>query len=39
MNLLGHDLGTFRLPMVDASEDEVEQLRACLERAGVLAAA
>lgn len=39
MNLLGHDLGGFRLPMVDASPDEVEQLRACLERAGVLARA
>jgi 4-hydroxy-tetrahydrodipicolinate synthase len=39
MNLLGHDLGGFRLPMVEATEDEVAQIRACLERAGVLAAA
>jgi 4-hydroxy-tetrahydrodipicolinate synthase len=36
MNLLGHDLGGFRLPMVEASDDEVEQIRACLARAGVL---
>ena len=24
MNLLGHDLGGFRLPMVDATEDELD---------------
>jgi 4-hydroxy-tetrahydrodipicolinate synthase len=36
LNLLGHDLGGFRLPMVDASTDETTQIRACLERAGVL---
>jgi 4-hydroxy-tetrahydrodipicolinate synthase len=36
LNLLGHDLGGFRLPMVDASADETAQIRACLERAGVL---
>jgi 4-hydroxy-tetrahydrodipicolinate synthase len=36
LNLLGHDLGGFRLPMVEASEDEAAQVRACLERAGVL---
>jgi len=36
LNLLGRDLGGFRLPMVDASEDEAAQIRACLERAGVL---
>jgi 4-hydroxy-tetrahydrodipicolinate synthase len=39
MNMLGHDLGGFRLPMVDASDDESAQIRACLERSGVLAAA
>jgi 4-hydroxy-tetrahydrodipicolinate synthase len=39
LNLLGHDLGGFRLPMVDASEDEVAQIRACLERGRVLASA
>jgi 4-hydroxy-tetrahydrodipicolinate synthase len=36
LNLLGHDVGGFRLPMVDASDDELEQIRACLSRAGVL---
>jgi 4-hydroxy-tetrahydrodipicolinate synthase len=36
LNLLGHDVGGFRLPMVEASEDEAAQIRACLERAGVL---
>jgi 4-hydroxy-tetrahydrodipicolinate synthase len=36
LNLLGHDIGGFRLPMVEASEDETAQIRACLERAGVL---
>jgi 4-hydroxy-tetrahydrodipicolinate synthase len=36
MNLLGHDLGGYRLPMVEPTEQELEQVRACLERAGVL---
>ena len=39
LNLLGHEVGGFRLPMVDASDAELEQIRACLERAGVLSAA
>jgi 4-hydroxy-tetrahydrodipicolinate synthase len=39
LNLLGHDLGGFRLPMVDATGDEIEEIRVCLERAGVLSAA
>ena len=39
LNLLGHELGGFRLPMVDASDDEIRKIRGCLERAGVLAAA
>jgi len=39
LNLLGHDLGGFRLPMVEASGDELERIRACLERAGVLSGA
>ena len=39
LNLLGHDVGGFRLPMVDASDDEIRKIRGCLERAGVLAAA
>jgi 4-hydroxy-tetrahydrodipicolinate synthase len=36
LNLLGHDVGGFRLPMVDASSGELEQIRGCLARAGVL---
>ena len=36
LNLLGHELGGYRLPMVDPTEDELDQVRACLERAGVL---
>lgn len=39
LNLLGHNLGGFRLPMVEASEDEAAQIRACLERGRVLAPA
>jgi 4-hydroxy-tetrahydrodipicolinate synthase len=36
MNLLGHELGGYRLPMVDPTDQELEQVRACLERAGML---
>jgi 4-hydroxy-tetrahydrodipicolinate synthase len=36
MNLLGHDLGGWRLPMVEPTDDELDAVRACLERAGVL---
>src|SRR5579884_1477475 len=36
LNLLGHEAGGFRLPMVEASDDELAQIRACLARAGVL---
>jgi 4-hydroxy-tetrahydrodipicolinate synthase len=39
LNLLGHEAGGFRLPMVEATEAEAEQVRACLERAGVLSTA
>lgn len=39
LNLLGHEIGGFRLPMVEATEDETEQIRACLERGRVLAPA
>jgi len=39
LGLLGHDVGGFRLPMVDASEDELAQIRNCLSRGGVPAAA
>jgi len=36
MNLLGHDLGGYRLPMVEPTEHELAQVRGCLERAGML---
>jgi 4-hydroxy-tetrahydrodipicolinate synthase len=36
MNLLGHELGGYRLPMVDPTDDELARVRDCLERAGVL---
>jgi 4-hydroxy-tetrahydrodipicolinate synthase len=36
LGLLGHNVGGFRLPLVDASDDELEQIRGCLERGGVL---
>jgi 4-hydroxy-tetrahydrodipicolinate synthase len=39
LNLLGHDVGGLRLPLVEASEDEKSQIRDCLERLGVLEAA
>jgi 4-hydroxy-tetrahydrodipicolinate synthase len=39
LNLLGHEVGGYRLPMVDPTEQELERIRACLERAGVLSAA
>jgi 4-hydroxy-tetrahydrodipicolinate synthase len=39
LNLTGHEVGGHRLPMVEADEDELAQVRSCLERAGLLAAA
>ena len=39
LNLLGHDVGGLRLPLVDADEGEVARVRDCLERLGVLSAA
>jgi 4-hydroxy-tetrahydrodipicolinate synthase len=39
LNLLGHETGGYRLPMVDPTERELEEIRGCLERAGVLSAA
>ena len=36
LNLLGHDVGGHRLPLVEATEDEVAAVRDCLERLGVL---
>jgi 4-hydroxy-tetrahydrodipicolinate synthase len=39
LNLLGHEVGGLRLPLVNATEDEVALVRAGLEAAGVLSPA
>jgi 4-hydroxy-tetrahydrodipicolinate synthase len=39
LNLLGHQVGGSRLPLVEASDDEIARVRDCLERLGVLTAA
>ena len=39
LNLAGHRVGGLRLPLVEASDDEVARVRSCLERLGVLSAA
>jgi 4-hydroxy-tetrahydrodipicolinate synthase len=39
LNLLGHDVGGFRLPLVDATPEEEAAVRGCLERLGLLHAA
>jgi 4-hydroxy-tetrahydrodipicolinate synthase len=36
LNILGHDVGGLRLPMVEATTDEQARVRGCLERLGVL---
>jgi 4-hydroxy-tetrahydrodipicolinate synthase len=36
LDLLGHDVGGLRLPLVEASDDEREAVRGCLERLGLL---
>jgi 4-hydroxy-tetrahydrodipicolinate synthase len=36
LNLLGRDVGGVRLPLVEASDDEVAEIRSCLERVGLL---
>ena len=36
LNLLGHDVGGHRLPLVEATEDERDAVRDCLERLGLL---
>lgn len=36
LNLLGHDVGGLRLPMVEATDDEKYTIRDCLERLGAL---
>jgi 4-hydroxy-tetrahydrodipicolinate synthase len=37
LNLAGHDVGGLRLPLVDASDREQAQVRAMLDRHGLLA--
>jgi 4-hydroxy-tetrahydrodipicolinate synthase len=39
LNLRGHEVGGLRLPLVEATEQETEQIRSCLERLGALVAA
>jgi len=36
LNLLGHDVGGVRLPLVEASDDELAEIRDCLERLRLL---
>jgi 4-hydroxy-tetrahydrodipicolinate synthase len=36
LNLLGHGVGGHRLPLVAPTEDEIAQVRGCLERLGLL---
>ena len=37
LNLLGHDVGGVRLPLVEATDEERDAVRSCLERLGLLA--
>jgi 4-hydroxy-tetrahydrodipicolinate synthase len=37
LSLLGHDVGGLRLPLVEATGDERDAVRGCLERLGLLA--
>jgi len=39
LNLLGHEVGGLRLPLVEATEDELTEIRSVLERAGLTAPA
>jgi 4-hydroxy-tetrahydrodipicolinate synthase len=38
LNVLGHEVGGHRLPLVDPTAGELEQVKSCLERGGVLSA-
>ena len=38
LRLLGHPVGGHRLPLVDATDDEIARVRGCLERLGLLVA-
>jgi 4-hydroxy-tetrahydrodipicolinate synthase len=39
VNLLGHNVGGYRLPLVPPTEDELERVRDCLARLGLLVTA
>jgi 4-hydroxy-tetrahydrodipicolinate synthase len=39
MRMLGHEVGGFRLPLVEASDDEAEEIRVVLERHGLTSSA
>jgi 4-hydroxy-tetrahydrodipicolinate synthase len=39
LNLLGHEVGGLRLPLVEANDAEVARVRSCLERIGLPVAA
>ena len=39
LNLLGHEVGGLRLPLVEASEEELAEIQSVLERAGLTAPA
>jgi 4-hydroxy-tetrahydrodipicolinate synthase len=39
LNLLGHDVGGLRLPLVEANDAEIASVRDCLERLGALSPA
>jgi 4-hydroxy-tetrahydrodipicolinate synthase len=39
LNLLGHEVGGYRLPLVPPTADELDQVRSCLSRLGLLVAA
>jgi len=39
LNLLGHEVGGYRLPLIPPTEDELAQVRDCLARLGLLVAA
>jgi 4-hydroxy-tetrahydrodipicolinate synthase len=36
LNLLGHEVGGHRLPLVSASDDELARVRGCLDRLGLI---
>ena len=36
LNLLGHEVGGLRLPLVEATDEEAARVRGCLERLGLL---